>query len=595
VPAEGCDKPLEEYVRGLTEKLIEYHQGVADEGFYLKQDVEPDFWRQVTTKISPDLFLAAAALDTRNGKELLGRQSRVKIHTPFLDPTEKFVEQHVHLGACYPFDVLWVQALKSEVLSGRKDDEEKDKKKDKAKIYKTRGGTLDLRPLLTRAAVARMILIPFLADNLDASNELGQYITRVRNVRSERHVRLTLLDALRASDFWREAEHEVELLDDGKFKETHHTYLEALQSEEGRLQGLADESNDWLCACLPDDFKGAPTAEPFLLYYSLEHLKKMRGDEHFRALFWQLIRCKNLFYQRLVQQENVYGLHYFSWFYDQISPFRKQLTGKRIHMAQAYLNQSGRLHGLELRCGPAKEGKQGEEFRQYASDYLELLNQNHCPRIGLVVHFIKETNTGRPVNGCGDEQGEVRGHRYEKYFKKVWHQMDACASLLKRAPALSHFFRGLDVANLEREIPGWVFAPIFREFRKRLELTIGHRPYFRQLHLTAHLGEDFLHPISGLRRIDEGLEYFEMRTGDRIGHAIALGLDLEEWAKRYKGSKITVPLDEHLDDLAGNGGSTTLVRGLPSSMRFPFSNGTSCATPIKSSIQRNAASMRSAP
>lgn len=304
-----------------------------------------------------------------------------------------------------------------------------------------------------------------------------------------------------------------------------------------------------------------------LLYSALEYLQKKCDDEHFRVMFWQLIRCKNLFYQRLVQQENVYGLDYFNWFYTQIKPFKKQLIGKEIHMAEAHLNESGRLHALELRCGPKDDKReQKKEFREYASDYLKLLEserhkepllhwRDRCPYIGLVVHFIKVADNGQPVNGCGIRH-ELRRHRYEEYLKKVWGQMRACAYWLERAPALSHFFRGLDVANLEREIPSWVFAPLFREFRERLKFEVvehsqsEHSQRFRQLHLTAHLGEDFLHPISGLRRIDEGLEYFEMKSGDRIGHAIALGLDLKEWAKRYNGRRITIPLDEHLDDLA---------------------------------------------
>lgn len=554
VPAGGVNKYLEDYLRHLTGTLIEFYQEGAEEGFFLSEDVDTDFWRQLSTKISPDLLLAAAALDTTNGHELLG-QSNVRIRTPFLDPPPKLVEQHVHLGACLPFNVLWVQALKYEAL------------RQESEVFKTRDGKLDLRPLLIRAAVVRMILVPFLASYPDASITLREYIEDPPDklhINQSRWIERVFRDACDASTFWSGAENKGKFSNE-EIQETHSIYLEVLEADEYTLQIWAEtleaELDDWLCLHFPESLEGASTAEPYLLYSSLEHLRKRPDDDHFRAMFWQLMRCKNLFYQRLVQQEGAPGLAYFRWFYDQSRSHKKFLIGRPIHIAEAHLNQNDRLNSLELRCAPARinEGErhrdnQKREFKDYVSDYSKLLThkRDHCPRIGLIIHFLKRADNGQPTSGCSRRESSgplERKHRYEDYFEEVWDQMDACAYWLVQEPALSHFFRGLDVASQERAIPNWVFAPVFREFRKRVNpRNISDRRSFQQLHLTAHLGEDFVHPISGLRRIHEGLEYFELESRDRIGHAIALGLDIEKWAERY--GKRTIPLDEYLDDLA---------------------------------------------
>ena len=59
-----------------------------------------------------------------------------------------------------------------------------------------------------------------------------------------------------------------------------------------------------------------------------------------------------------------------------------------------------------------------------------------------------------------------------------------------------------------------MFAHAFRYLRE-----------FGGLGRTYHVGEDFYDLIDGLRAIDEAITFFELGKNDRLGHALALGVN----------------------------------------------------------------------
>lgn len=107
--------------------------------------------------------------------------------------------------------------------------------------------------------------------------------------------------------------------------------------------------------------------------------------------------------------------------------------------------------------------------------------------------------------------------------------------------------RGFDVAGNENHFQINVFAPALRYLREK-PLTIkgldGIEHLVEQRYLSIHAGEDFSHLITGLRHIDETVRYCNMRHGDRIGHALALGVDPATWAQRQE--QAVVPLEQDL-------------------------------------------------
>ncbi|WP_426369119.1 hypothetical protein [Pseudocolwellia sp. HL-MZ7] len=108
--------------------------------------------------------------------------------------------------------------------------------------------------------------------------------------------------------------------------------------------------------------------------------------------------------------------------------------------------------------------------------------------------------------------------------------------------------RGIDVAGNENDLPIEVFAPTIRLLRAGLFYPDHHEfiPQ-RKLHLSVHAGEDFSHILTGLRTIDETVEFCDYQVNDRIGHALALGVNVKQWAKRQQ--RAYVPVRSHLDNL----------------------------------------------
>ncbi|KTR87664.1 antiviral RADAR system adenosine deaminase RdrB [Pantoea dispersa] len=123
----------------------------------------------------------------------------------------------------------------------------------------------------------------------------------------------------------------------------------------------------------------------------------------------------------------------------------------------------------------------------------------------------------------------------------------------------SNWFRGLDVAGDENALKIADFAPMLRWLRSGVYPVPDGLRASTGFHFSIHAGEDFAHPVSGLRHIDETVRFCEMREGDRLGHALALGIEPALWAKRH--GEMILPLDEHLDNLVWQWHYATVLSG----------------------------------
>lgn len=110
-----------------------------------------------------------------------------------------------------------------------------------------------------------------------------------------------------------------------------------------------------------------------------------------------------------------------------------------------------------------------------------------------------------------------------------------------------HWFRGLDVAGDENALKIEWFAPILRWLRSKGAFGQDSKVENESFHLSIHAGEDYAHPASGMRHVDETVKFCEMKTRDRLGHALSLGIEPRKWIERQ--GEMVLPLDEHLDNL----------------------------------------------
>lgn len=109
------------------------------------------------------------------------------------------------------------------------------------------------------------------------------------------------------------------------------------------------------------------------------------------------------------------------------------------------------------------------------------------------------------------------GHARHQYTD----ELRAIRELLHAYPWLRAWVKGIDAAADELDTPPDVFAPIYRQARRELGIE----------HMTYHVGEDFYHLISGVRNVCEAVNLLDLRRGDRLGHATAVGVNPSLWLR----------------------------------------------------------------
>ncbi|KIP98287.1 hypothetical protein RU07_22305 [Agrobacterium tumefaciens] len=146
----------------------------------------------------------------------------------------------------------------------------------------------------------------------------------------------------------------------------------------------------------------------------------------------------------------------------------------------------------------------------------------------LVAHFIKRTSKQKGRHGqARDTQARSDALLQARLLRYV----------IRRSPAARQLIRGVDAAANELHAPPEAFAPAFRLLRMG---SIDHSTY--------HVGEDFLHLVSGIRATVEAVRFLSLGVGDRVGHATALGISPKLWLRRT-GERIILPSSQWLDNL----------------------------------------------
>lgn len=121
--------------------------------------------------------------------------------------------------------------------------------------------------------------------------------------------------------------------------------------------------------------------------------------------------------------------------------------------------------------------------------------------------------------------------------------IDACANEIGCRPEVfAQAFRYMRsyISDIQSE-------QIFKIYNYRYDSLSGHA--LPKISITYHVGEDFLDIADGLRAIDEAILFLNMKHGDRLGHAIALGIDVDDWYDQ-KDNEVALPTMDILDNVA---------------------------------------------
>lgn len=142
--------------------------------------------------------------------------------------------------------------------------------------------------------------------------------------------------------------------------------------------------------------------------------------------------------------------------------------------------------------------------------------QNHCcPPLILVAHLLKHAPKKAPKGLYQPPLYEEERQEYLREARKLaFHIIKE--RIDKKTPV------GLDAAGSELVLPPEVFAPAYRAFTRLTKIN----------HKTYHCGEDFHHIISGIRAVYEAVEFLDLKNGNRIGHATAIGIPPEIWLQK---------------------------------------------------------------
>lgn len=262
-----------------------------------------------------------------------------------------------------------------------------------------------------------------------------------------------------------------------------------------------------------------------LLYSCFSLLSESRASQYFSTIFYTYLLLKIHVGKYLLQSREVGGFSNFQKFDSRKSFFLELCKRREYEAVVPYLAIRGSLKNshiryLESRIAPkdnvGRFNKMMEESIKTAGD----------DRNGYIVHFIKKKS----------RKDEVVRHQ------------ELRSNLEKQANALNRvlegqngkYIVGIDAASSEFACRAEVFAPIYRKLRQ---------PRERRLGFTFHAGEGFYDIVDGLRAIDEAIRFLGLKDGDRLGHAVALGLDVKPYYKRAR-HRIVMPAQCLMDNLA---------------------------------------------
>jgi len=548
---------------------------------YWESDGEEDFlgpyrglnkialWNSMNRMFTTDLLVIRYLLDNGMSDEtyLNGYYSSIMLEDLQLEQILKngVAETHIHKGAAINFYISWIYLMK---LGGKKNTEYKKYIFSDPVIRKVDG----FENYVKSMAIIRIIMAYFV-QNESENAFLNKYIEEV--FKESNDIRDRSIYDLVYQIFYGEQI----VKDKYNFSELWDRVIEKLNIQQNTdiVRNIFDE--DILNNILTESKYVRTTTENIFLFKCMKYIEKnMKNnveDKFFNKTFWQYTRIKNEVFQLKVQGNHLKGLMNFKNYYDRSTEINGYTMKQYWKIIMVNQFQNTHLKKLELRSGFGN-GSSVETIKlsikktlkAFFQAYKEIINENYllkkgaetsenmyreAPNVGLVFHMIKGPDRKESEkcwqNYCGIENSELHFKELQVNYLR---QVKALNELREEIEGLSEYIVGIDAASIENNTEPWVFAPVYEEardskFHKTVYINSNNTSRVKSLGFTFHVGEDFRHLLTGLRRIDEVIEHFKFHAGDRIGHGIALGVDVDKWINSNK--IIVIPRGEYLENL----------------------------------------------
>lgn len=559
--------PLVDYVQQLARRLLRVQGNqavphlVTEPSSTVSEARSRLAWRWFSLALPSQLLLAALGDGAR-------RPRRLQLLSPNLRQAlfdEGYAETHLHLFAALDFETVWVITLLRLASSQLR-----------ASEFESPGACFQegklLGPWLQRAAIGRALLAAFLGSG---RGDLRGYLSRQGDAWT-RELGLPRVELLvRAlSDLEQGQLAPSPLGPKASFAALGHLYQQ-LVGHSMRQPERLDDIAAWDPIAPLLSWSQAASPEQAWLQQGYRHLRAHPEDALFAALFWQIVRLQVLYFRHLVHRPMTPGLQWFTRTFQRMDAGQGDIeTQLGLDGALRQAGYERGLRSLEVRFAPSSNlMRRLLEVEEYVHPSTSQRRPD-LPELGIVLHFPRargggwargqpncrwryshadpSLNLGSLENFYRSKKENSRGFRYAQYYYEQRERAEAVVRALGMYPGAVYWLRGVDVCTDELGVPAWVLAPLLRYVRAAGEGAT--RELYRReglevpcLRTTAHAGEDYIHLATGLRLIDEAIEHFELQAGDRLGHALALGIDAERWAQR--SGRIVMPRGDRLFDL----------------------------------------------
>jgi len=270
-------------------------------------------------------------------------------------------------------------------------------------------------------------------------------------------------------------------------------------------------------------------SERSLLYNAFYYIYDNPSDPDIASLLYAYLTCKDEFRHTILQLNGRVGFANFANYEELKVAFVDESCDPLLYKAAIEgFTQKCNNRYVEARIVPKDSP---EMIQKSIEDIYEPLSHSHNKednsKCNIVFHFIKKRD-----NSYSTEKeirhNELRAEVKKKAFAIFEFRQNSTA----KNNMVGHVV-GIDAANSEIYTRPEVFGQAFR-FLRGHELFSSEKDHPNDLRVTFHVGEDFLDLADGLRAVEEAMIFLDLRTGDRLGHALALGTDVRAYYnKRY--------------------------------------------------------------
>lgn len=260
--------------------------------------------------------------------------------------------------------------------------------------------------------------------------------------------------------------------------------------------------------------------------------KYQNGDKSvwkYSGYFYLYLLIKNRIRQELEHTNLQVGFLNFKHYQDRKTSFipKKGLVYRNYHNFVVQSSCYTENDKLELRIG----GKQtvanfsNLTFMPNLYSITPLSKVTIQNRLSIIYSFYKATKDKSLQQNCC---------RYASFRNQI---MLKCFELInEHRKSYPIRLTGVDAAGNELNCRPEVFAHAFRYLQE-----------YGNFGRTYHVGEDFYDLIDGLRAVDEAVIFLELGKKDRLGHALALGVNPHDYYKNRRYN-IVMPRQNLLDN-----------------------------------------------